>query len=273
MIDRPSTVESFQIYLRVMERSVLFNRNAWNEQVRKGNKWTIPVTPDIIAAAGNGNWDVVLTPAKPVPHDWFPEVPSRVLCLASGGGQQGPVLAAAGYDVTVFDLSPEQLSQDRKVAEENGLLLELVEGDMNDLSALYGREFDLVFNPCSLNFIEDPRPVFREISKVLRKGGRFMTGFSNPVNWLFDYRKSLEGTYCLKYSQPYTDEASLENDVLEELDRDNEPRVFGHSLTALIGGQLEAGLVIHRMFEDTGDEADPMNRHYPGYIATLAEKE
>jgi len=31
-------------------------------------------------------------------------------CLASGGGQQGPVLAAAGAHVTVFDNSPRQLA-------------------------------------------------------------------------------------------------------------------------------------------------------------------
>jgi SAM-dependent methyltransferase len=256
-----------------MKSSVIFNRDAWNAQVRKGNKWTVPVTPDVISKAREGVWDVVLTPTKAVPREWFPKAPARVLCLASGGGQQGPVLAAAGYDVTVFDLSSEQLAQDKKVAEENDLSIRLMNGDMNDLSSLYGENFDLVFNPCSFVFIEDPQPVFSEVARVLRKGGRFMTGFSNPVNWLFDYRKSLKGTYCLKYSQPYSDEACLEKDVLDELDRDNEPRVYGHSLTALIGGQLKAGLVIRDMFEDTADKGDKLNDHYPGFIATLAIKE
>ena len=34
----------------------------------------------------------------------------KVLCLASGGGQQGPILAAIGADVTVFDNSQGQLA-------------------------------------------------------------------------------------------------------------------------------------------------------------------
>ena len=44
-----------------------------------------------------------------------------ILCLASGGGQQGPTLAAADAKVTVFDASVNQLAQDRIVAEREGL--------------------------------------------------------------------------------------------------------------------------------------------------------
>jgi len=49
-------------------------------------------------------------------------------------GQQGPILAAAGADATVFDNSPRQLQQDCQVAEREGLDLRTVEGDMRDLS-------------------------------------------------------------------------------------------------------------------------------------------
>jgi hypothetical protein len=50
----------------------------------------------------------------------------EVLCLASGGGQQGPILAAAGAKVTVFDNSANQLVQDRLVADRDGLTIETV---------------------------------------------------------------------------------------------------------------------------------------------------
>ena len=73
------------------------NRDAWNQEVRKGNKWTIPVSAETIAKARQGDWQIVLTPTIPVPADWYPSLKaSDVLCLACGGGQQGPVLAAAG---------------------------------------------------------------------------------------------------------------------------------------------------------------------------------
>ena len=54
-----------------------------------------------------------------------------VLCLASGGGQQAPLLAAAGARVTSWDNSPQQLALDRHVAEREGLALEIVDAFLN----------------------------------------------------------------------------------------------------------------------------------------------
>jgi len=67
------------------------NRDAWDRQVRAGHRWTVLVGPEVTAAARRGEWSVVLTPTTPVPRNWFPPLPGLdVLCLASGGGQQGP---------------------------------------------------------------------------------------------------------------------------------------------------------------------------------------
>jgi 2-polyprenyl-3-methyl-5-hydroxy-6-metoxy-1,4-benzoquinol methylase len=80
-------------------------------------------------AARQGKVTIFLTPTRPVPADWLGELAGKkVLCLASGGGQQGPLLAAAGARVVVFDLSDEQLAQDRRVPERVGLELETVRG-------------------------------------------------------------------------------------------------------------------------------------------------
>jgi SAM-dependent methyltransferase len=99
-----------------------FNKNAWNREVEKGNEWIIPVTPDRISEARIGNFKILLTPTKPVPPAWFPSLEGcHFLCLASGGGQQGPLLAAVGAKVTVFDNSPRQLDQDRLVAAREKL--------------------------------------------------------------------------------------------------------------------------------------------------------
>src|SRR5215204_4037203 len=110
------------------------NRIAWDALADRGDRWTVPVSAGAIDEARHGRWDIVLTPTKPVPRAWL-EIEGRdVLCLASGGGQQGPVLAAAGAMVTVLDNSPGQLGQDRLVAQREGLDLETVQGDMADLS-------------------------------------------------------------------------------------------------------------------------------------------
>ncbi|MEM9646810.1 MAG: SAM-dependent methyltransferase, partial [Planctomycetota bacterium] len=41
-----------------------YNRQAWDQQVEKGNRWTRPVSQEIIQAARHGDWSVVLTPEK-----------------------------------------------------------------------------------------------------------------------------------------------------------------------------------------------------------------
>ena len=83
-----------------------YNRAAWDKFVAQGNRWTVPVSSEEIALARRGQWSIVLTPVKPVPRDWFPDLDDLdVLALGSGGGQQGPILAARGAHVTVFDNS------------------------------------------------------------------------------------------------------------------------------------------------------------------------
>ena len=69
-----------------------YNRRAWDDQVTQGNRWTIPVSREMVTAARKGEWNVVLTPQKHVPKSWFPMLGGlKVLCLASGGGQQAPI--------------------------------------------------------------------------------------------------------------------------------------------------------------------------------------
>ncbi|HEX2993808.1 MAG TPA: class I SAM-dependent methyltransferase, partial [Anaerolineales bacterium] len=219
-----------------------YNRDAWNREVEGGkNPWSQPVSPEIISKARQGEFSVVLTENIPVPHKWFPPLRgAEVLCLASGGGQQGPVLAAVGAHVTVLDNSPAQLKQDQLVAERESLPLHAVEGDAADLSAFADASFDLVFNPVSTVFMPDVRAVWRECSRVLRPGGILMAGFMNPVHYIFDLYKADEGILEVAHSIPYSDLTSLSKEDLAEYLEKGLPLEFGHSLTDLLGGQCEA---------------------------------
>ncbi len=129
--------------------AVLHSRSAWDAMVGEGNEWTRPVTADLTERARLGDWSVVLIGYQPVDRTRFPDdlTVLDVLCLASGGGQQGPILAAAGALVTVFDNSSRQLEQDDLVAERDGLALRTVQGDMRDLSTFADQSFDLILNP------------------------------------------------------------------------------------------------------------------------------
>lgn len=249
-----------------------YNRQAWDTEVRRGNRWTVPVDSEVIRRARAGDWSVVLTPRQPVPRDWFGSLAgARCLCLACGGGQQGPVLSAAGAQVTVFDNSPAQLAQDRLVADREGLSIETVEGDMADLSVFPERQFDLIVHPCSNTFVSDVKPVWQEAHRVLRPGGRMMAGFTNPIEFIFDFAKAERGELEVRHAIPYSDLASLSPAELAVFTDRNEPLCFGHSLEDQIGGQLAAGFVLTAMYEDR-QENHTLSRYIAPYIATLAEK-
>jgi SAM-dependent methyltransferase len=249
------------------------NRRAWDEEVRNGNDWTIPVDSARVEAARRGDWSIVLTPRKPVPKDWLGDVGgARVLCLASGGGQQGPLLAAAGARVTVFDNSPKQLAQDRLVAERDGLEIATVLGDMADLSAFADGSFDLIVHPCSNCFSETVRPVWLECFRVLRPGGALLSGFANPLLFCFDKEREVqEGVLELRYAVPYSDVTSLSAAERAALEPD-EPLCFGHSLEDQIGGQLDAGFVLTSLYEDLHQEGDVSVGYFPGFLSTRAVK-
>lgn len=251
-----------------------YNRKAWNHQVENGDRWTVPVSPEIIAKARAGDWSVILTPERPVPRDWFPEdlAGVRVLGLASGGGQQGPILAAAGAQVTTFDASEGQLGQDRLVAEREGLTIRTVRGDMRDLGAFPDESFDLVFHPVSNVFVEDVRPVWREAARVLRPGGELLAGFINPLYFLFDDDELNRGDFVVRYRIPYADTDQLDTAKREAFMAQNEPLCFGHTLTDQIGGQLDAGLALVAMYEDRWGDGKALDDRIATFVATRALK-
>lgn len=252
-----------------------YNRTAWNRQAREGNEWARPVDSETIRRARAGDWSVVLTPIKPVPADWFgvAGVAGRdLLCLASGGGQQAPVLAAAGARVTSFDNSDEMLARDEQVAGREDLALRTVQGDMADLSVFAEGSFDLIFHPVSNVFVPDPRPVWRECFRVLRPGGVLLAGFMNPSFFLFDHEAARScGALDVRFRLPFADLRDLPVEKLRELTADEIALEYSHSLAEQIGGQCDAGLRIVGLYEDWwSDEATPLNRFSPTTIATRA---
>ncbi len=250
-----------------------YNRRAWNREVERGNEWTVPISHAQIEAARRGTWQVLLTETKPVPREWFPDLAGcDVLCLASGGGQQGPTLAAAGARVTILDNSPKQLAQDALVAEREGLDLRLVEGDMADLSMFADESFDLIFHPVSNLFAPEVRPVWREAYRVLRRDGVLLAGFMNPAVYIFDpLLMEEQGTLVVKHTLPYSDVESLNEEERRSFTDRERPLEFSHTLADQIGGQLDAGFHLTALYEDSHRDL-AIARYMPTYIATRSVK-
>ncbi len=229
------------------------NSRIWDKRAENNDRWSTVVTVEEVAKARKGDWHIILTPEKPVPRDWFPSDMKglKVLCLASGGGQQGPILAAIDGDDTVFDNSQGQLEKDLYVAKRDGLTINTVQGNMQDLSMFADASFDLIVHPWSNNYVDDILIVWKECSRVLKKGGTLLAGFGSPLEYIFDLKKFEKGELELKYSIPYADIDHQDDKAVRELSAE-EGFSWGHPIEEQIQGQISAGFVIAGFYEDRG---------------------
>ncbi len=249
------------------------NRKAWNNEVKIKNYWTIPVDHKTISKAREGELSIHLTPEKFVSKQWCDKIKGEVLALASGGGQQAPQFAAKGCKVTLLDNSDLQLEQDRILMKKENLEAVILQGDMRDLSCFEDKSFDVVFNPVSVNFIPDVDPMYKEVYRVLKKGGYFFTAFANPILYTFDEKKEIEKQKLkIKYTLPYSDLTSLSKKELKKRIEKKDTLEFSHTLQRLIGDLLNLGFSMEG-FETDHSHFEPVDSFVQdAYIAIMCRK-
>lgn len=257
-----------------MMDTVKQNSMAWDKKVEEGSKYTQAVSSKVIEKSKSGKWGISVTTEKTVPRDWFPENISglKILCLASGGGQQGPILAAAGADVTIIDISKKQLEQDEMVAKRDGLSLTTVQGDMSDLSDFADEYFDIVVQPVSNLFVKHVQPVWKEISRVLKHQGVLIAGFTNPLLWIFDDNQERKGRLDVKNAIPSSTLDYLPENEVHNYIKEGNTIEYAHTLEEQIQGQIDAGLVITGFYEDDFGGTRMIDKYIKTFIATRAIK-
>jgi SAM-dependent methyltransferase len=213
-----------------------FNRQRWNDLAREGVAFGRP-------------W-LALTPEEARrlvdPQRLLGEVAGkRVLLLAGGGGQQSAAFGLLGAQVTVLDLSEVQLAADRLAAEHYGLRPRLEQGDMRDLSRFADASFDLVWHAHSLGFVPDARVVFRQVARVLCRGGVYRLSCNNPFLAAAD-ENSWNGT-GYQLTAAYRDGAERPPvpwdiwGVADEPKHVPGPREFVHALSTLVNVPIGLG--------------------------------
>ncbi len=211
-------------------------------------------------------------------RSWLPDRLDglHVLCLAAGGGKHGPLYAAAGAKVTVLDISPAMLDLDRQVARERKIDLEILQGSMDDLSMLGVGRFDLVIHPVSTCYVPDVARVFREVARVTRRGGLYVSQHKSPTSLQATIEPGVSGRYELEH--PQITAAPLPPTAPSRL-REAGTQEFIHSLSALLGGICSAGFTIEDVCEP--DHAQPLAAHgsfarraafVPPYLRVLARR-
>lgn len=188
-----------------------------------------------------------------------------MLGLASGGGQQMPIFKALGAECTVLDYSSKQIENELLVAEREGYDITAIEGDMTKRLPFEEESFDIIFHPVSNCYVEDVQPIFDEAYRVLKKGGIFLAGLSNEINYMVDNEEK-EIVWKMPFN-PLKDE-----EAKEYLMKDNAGMQFSHTITEQIGGQLKAGFTLVDLYEDTNGTGRLHELNIKTYIATKSVK-
>lgn len=244
------------------------NSKTIDSWIEEGWEWGRPIDHETFEKAKNGEWQIVLTPTRAVPKEWYPELKGcKVLGLASGGGQQMPILTAAGAECTVLDYSEKQLESEKMVAEREGYTIELVRADMTKPLPFEDETFDMILHPVSNCYVEEVLPIWRECYRILKKGGRLLAGLDNGFNFLFNEDDEKEIIHTLPYNP-------LKNpELYAESIKNNWGIQFSHTLDEQIRGQIQAGFTLRDLYEDT-DGFGLLHQHgVPTFWATLAIKE
>ena len=242
------------------------NAQAIDRWIRDGWEWGVPITHQAYLDALAGNWDVVLTPTKPVPKAWFGDLKGkRVLGLASGGGQQMPIFAALGAVCTVLDYSPAQLESERMVSQREGYDIRIIRADMTKPLPFDDCSFDLIFHPVSNCYVREVRPIFRECFRVLKPGGVLLGGYDMGINFLVDEKEER-----IVNSLPFDPIANPA--LMAELQQSDSGVQFSHTLEDQIGGQLAAGFQITALYEDTNGYGRLHDMGIPTFAAIRAVK-
>ena len=243
------------------------NAKTIDSWVKEGWEWGQPISHEVYEKALCGEWNVLLTPTKFVPHDWFGDLKGKkVLGLASGGGQQMPIFAALGAKCTILDYSEEQLNSERMVAAREGYDIEIIRADMTKPLPFKYESVDLIFHPVSNCYVKDGRHVWNECARMLKKGGRLLSGMDNGLNYAFNEEQTaLENVLPF---DPLQDEELMRRSV-----ENGDGVQFSHTIEEQIGGQLRAGLTLRDVYGDIFPGCKLGEYNVPTFWATLSIKE
>ena len=249
-----------------MKEYTKVNARTVDRWVENGWEWGTPVSHEVCGKARRGEWDVLLTPTKPVPHEWFPPFPGcRLLGLASGGGQQIPIFSLLGASCTVLDYSARQLEQEALVAGREGYHAELVRADMTKPLPFPDGAFDCIFHPVSNCYIEKVEPVWRECFRVLKPGGVLLAGVDNGLNYLFD-----EDSPTLAHPLPFN--PLLDEELYRRSVEQYDGIQFSHTTEEQLRPLLRAGFSLLDLYEDTNGYGVLERFRVPTFLAFLAKK-
>lgn len=244
------------------------NEKAWDHRARTGQRFTNPADSKAYESAAQ-----VLSQQA-----WLEGgvKGKSVLLLASGGGGQSGLFASQGAKVTVVDISSEILKHDRELARQEHFDIRVMHTSMDDLSGCMDSEFDLVIHPVSTCYVWDVRPVYREVARVCKAGGVYISHHKQPACLNAAQFPESEGGYRVELPQ---DQNRPLPEVKNSLYREEGTLEFAHSYEHLLGEMCRSGFSIEDVIEPQhGDKSAPpgdfkhRSRYLPPFISIKARR-
>jgi 2-polyprenyl-3-methyl-5-hydroxy-6-metoxy-1,4-benzoquinol methylase len=172
----------------------------------------------------------------------------RVLHLQCHIGRDTLCLARRGATVTGLDFSAPALDVARRLSEETGLKADFVEGTVDQAPELTPGPFDLVFTTWgTICWLPDVKQWANIISSVLAPGGELYFADAHPGFMVleevdgrlvptYDFQTPADRPLSFTNATTYTgDPTIMSNQATRE---------WKHSLSAVLGGLVDAGLTI-----------------------------
>jgi ubiquinone/menaquinone biosynthesis C-methylase UbiE len=231
--------------MRINDKIGTINEQHWARMVKDGCEFTRPwlnLNRDLLHQYVEGQLDPVPAPLLEMyPANVLVNIEGKkVLCLASGGGQQSAVFGLLGTRVTVVDLVEGQLEGDATAAAHYGYEVTTICADMRELSCIGDDGFDLVYQAPSMAYIPDVRPVYAEVFRVLKPKGMYRVCFTNPATEFVDWN-SWDGE-GYRITKPYS----------ERIEQNGEDGATGsiqfrHYMADIFNGLIEKGFSIQQV--------------------------
>ena len=183
----------------------------------------------------------------------------RTLELACGAAQNSIALAKWGACATALDLSERQLGRARELSAQEGVQVDLVQGDIERLGMFRDGRFDIIITCFGMEFLPDPGACLRECFRVLRGGGMLVIGTVHPLT-AFEWDAEDEMLRVTDYFNPPVE-------VWEEPTQDETQKglTFFRSFQEMFGMLVEAGFQVEQVIEPAPYAADDPRREQAPY--------
>ena len=176
----------------------------------------------------------------------------KIIELGCGGGQCSITFAKRGAKCTGIDLSEEQIKFAKNLAKKNDVIVNFIQGDVENLSIFDDECMDIAFSAYVFDWVQNLDKVFKEVFRILNKNGILVFSMGHPFyNCLREYPNPND----LKLKLSYFQREVLEKDGNTGLTINYKLPTIGD----IINGLISTGFCIEKIVEPEPVEEKFMN--------------